>query len=147
MYDAKLAAAFLDDGEPTRSIGRVGRFVCARRDLVAHNANDVVVDARRYWHVSECPGDVSDDRHSNWREEIFAERSFLRFVPCESVLMDHHEIVHELALFGCEEAVRMVLLDNVESGFVVSAGGSVVGWVRRKDRHVRNDVLESAIGA
>jgi hypothetical protein len=65
------------------------------------------------------------DQHANRLEEVFAERAFLCLVPGKSVLVNHHEneMVHE-SLFRCgEEAVRVVLLDDVKAGLVV-----VTGW-------------------
>jgi hypothetical protein len=43
--------------------------------------------------------------------------------------MDHHEMVHKFWFFICEEAVRVVLFDDIEASLVVLAGGSKVNWV------------------
>jgi hypothetical protein len=37
--------------------------------------------------------------------------------------MDHHEMVHKSSFFGCEEAVRVVLFDDIEAGW------SEANWV------------------
>jgi hypothetical protein len=62
------------------------------------------------------------DRHANWWEEVLAEQAFLCLIPGESVLVNHHEMMHESSFLGGEEAVRVVLLDDVEAGLVVATG-------------------------
>jgi hypothetical protein len=43
-------------------------------------------------------------------EEVLAEQAFLCLVPSESVLVNHHEMVHESLFLGSEEAVERVIL-------------------------------------
>jgi hypothetical protein len=39
-----------------------------------------------------------------------------------TVLVNYHEMMHESSFLGSEEAVRVVLLDDVEAGLVVATG-------------------------
>jgi hypothetical protein len=47
-------------------------------------------------------------------------------VPGKSVLVNHHEVVHESVFFSSEKAMRVVLLDDVATGLVVVASGRKV---------------------
>jgi hypothetical protein len=85
-----------------------------------------IVDSWWDWHVLENPEDVFSDWHVNWWEEVLAEQIFLCLVPSESILVNHHKMVHESLFLGGEEAVRVVLLNDVEAGLVVVASGREV---------------------
>jgi hypothetical protein len=62
------------------------------------------------------------DWHVNQWEEVLAEQAFLCLVPGESVLVNHQEMVHE-SLFLCgEEAMQVVLLNDVKAGLVIATG-------------------------
>jgi hypothetical protein len=79
-----------------------------------------IVDSWWYRHVVKNPGDLFGDRHANRWEEVLAERAFLCLIPRESVLVNHHEMMHESLFLGGEEAMQVVLLDGVETGLVVA---------------------------
>jgi hypothetical protein len=101
-------------------------FVDSSGNLFAENVKNSVVDSWWDQHVSENPGDIFGDRHTNWQEEVLSEQAFLCLIPSKSVLVNHHEVVHESSFLSGEEAVRMVLLDDVKAGLVVVAGGREV---------------------
>jgi hypothetical protein len=122
MDDAKLAAALMKDSKPAGSVGQVQLFVDSGGDLFANDVENSIVDSWWYWHVLKNPGDVFSDQHANQWVEVLAEQSFLCLVPGESVLVNHHEMMHEYLFLGGEEAVQVVLLDDVEAGLVVATG-------------------------
>ncbi len=55
-----------------------------------------------------CMLDCGD---SDWREVFFLEMSLLCVIPCESLILDTHKLMHELALFRPEEIFLVYLLD------------------------------------
>jgi hypothetical protein len=122
MDDAKLAAALTKDSKPAGSVGRVRLFVDSGGDLFANDVKNGIVDSWWYQHVSKNPGDVFGDQHANWWEEVLAEQAFLCLVPGESVLVNHHEMMHESLFLGGEETLQVVLFDDVEAGLVVATG-------------------------
>jgi hypothetical protein len=93
-------------------------FIDSGGDLFANDVENGIVDSWWYWHVSKNPGDVFGDWHANQWEEVLAEQAFLCLIPGESVLVNHHEMMHESSFLGGEEAVRVVLLNDVEAGLV-----------------------------
>jgi hypothetical protein len=62
------------------------------------------------------------DQHANRWEEVLAEWAFLCLVPGKSVLVNHHEMMHESLFLSGEEALRVVLLNDVKAGLVVATG-------------------------
>jgi hypothetical protein len=106
-------------------------FVDTGSDLFADNVENGVVESWWDQHVLENTEDVFGDWHANWWEEVLLEQAFLCLVPSESILVNHHEVVHESSFLSGEEAVRVVLLDDVEAGLVIAAGGREVDRERR----------------
>jgi hypothetical protein len=90
------------------------------------NVKNGIVDSWWDWHVSENPGDMFGDWHPNWWEEDLVEQAFLHLVPSKSILVIHHEVMHESSFLSSEEAVRVVLLNDVEAGLVIAASGREV---------------------
>jgi hypothetical protein len=113
MDDAKLAAALTKDGKPAGLVGRVRLFVDSAGDLFVNDVKNSIVDSWWYRHVSKNPGDMFSDRHANRWEEVLAEQAFLCFVPGKSVLVNHHEMMHESLFLGGEETL---------AGWVVATG-------------------------
>jgi hypothetical protein len=122
MNNAKLAATLMKDDKPAGLVRRLQLFVDSGGDLFANDVENGIVDSWWYQHVSKNPGDVFGDQHSNRWEEVLAERAFLCLIPGKSVLVNHHEMMHESSFLGSEEAVRVVLLDDVEAGLVIATG-------------------------
>jgi hypothetical protein len=136
MDNAKLAATLMKGGEPVGLVGQVQLFVDSSSDLFVNDVENGVVDSWWYRHVSKDPGDVFGDRHANRWEEVFVEGAFLCLVPGESVLVNHHEMVHESLFLGSEKAMRVVLLDDVEAGLVIVTSWQEVNRKGRSDRKV-----------
>jgi hypothetical protein len=63
-------------------------------------------------------------------EEVFVEQAFLFLVPGKPVLVNHHEVMHESVFLGGEEAMRVVLLNNVETGLIIATSGREVNRER-----------------
>jgi hypothetical protein len=111
-------------------------FVDSGSNLFTDNIKNSVVDS--WWDqlVSKNPGDMFGDWHVNQWEEVLAERGFLCLVPSESVLVNHHEMVHESLFLDSEEAMRVVLLNDAEAGLVIATGGREIDRERRYNRKV-----------
>jgi hypothetical protein len=122
MDNAKLAATLMKDSKPAGPVGQVQLLVDSGGDLFANNVENGIVDSWWYRHVLKNPGDVFGDWHVDQWEEVFAEQAFLCLVPGESVLVNHHEMVHESLFLGGEEAMRVVLLNDVKAGLVIATG-------------------------
>ena len=73
----------------------------------------------------------------DWRKEVFVKVASFGVIPCESILMKSHEVMHEFAFFRKEEARRMTFVNNV-----ASFGGITAIWCEwrgmwRKDGEIR----------
>jgi len=121
--DSKVRSAFLQDGKPSRSIGRVRSLVDTGVDLGLNDFANFLVNARRYWHISKYPGLVLDDGHAYWREEVLAESTSLRIVPSKSLVLHTHKVMHELALLRPKEIARMDFIDQIATFEGISTGG------------------------
>jgi hypothetical protein len=95
-------------------------LVITSSNLFADDVKNGIVYSWWDWHVLENPGNVFGDQHANWWEEVFAEQDFLCLIPGKSVLVTHHEVMHESVFLGGGEAMRVVLLNDVETGLVVA---------------------------
>jgi len=123
VNNAQIGASFLQDGKPSRSIGRVRSLIDTSVDFGLNDFADILVDTWRDGHISKYPGFVFDNGHEYWREEVFVESTSLGIVPGKSLVLDAHEMMHELALLWPKEVTRV---DSIYDGTVlcgISTGG------------------------
>jgi len=71
----------------------------------------VLVYSRRYGYVSYDPRLVRESRYFDRRKEVFFKVSAFGVTPGKSVLMNHHELVHEISFDWPKEVTRMRLVN------------------------------------
>src|SRR6202035_3613813 len=119
-----MRSSFLQDGKPSRSIGRVRTFVDTSIDFGLDDVADIFVDTWWNGHVSKYPGLVFDDRHAYWREEVLTESTSLRIVPRKSLVLNAHEVVHEFAFLWPKEIAGVNSIYDSATFCGVSTGGN-----------------------
>ena len=77
VYYVQCDAALLEDHKPSRPIGRVGSLIDTCVDFSLNNLTHLVVNARRNGHIAKYPRLVFDDRHDDWRKEVFSKSTAL----------------------------------------------------------------------
>jgi hypothetical protein len=55
---------------------------------------------------------MRNGRHLDWRKIVFAKVSALGVVPCKSVLVEAHKVVHKIPFCGPKEIALMRFVDN-----------------------------------
>jgi hypothetical protein len=66
----------------------------------------------RYWKIPYYPWLMRNGRHLDWRKIVFAKVSALGVVPCKSVLVEAHKVVHKIPFCGPKEIALMRFVDN-----------------------------------
>ena len=99
VYNVKRGAVFFGDAEPLRLIGGVGGFINSGFKLALDEFTNFFIDSGQDWNVFLHPGLVWDCWDLNRWEEVFMEVAPLRVTPCESFILNTHEMVHEHTFF------------------------------------------------
>ena len=99
MDDAKRLAILLEDCEPRRAVGGVGRLVHASRFLRADDRADLGAKTRRNRSILDDPGDMGNGGDGDVGEVLAAECAAFGVVPGEGSVLHHHEVVEKTSLF------------------------------------------------
>ena len=84
---------FLHYAEPARAVRGVGALVYTGIHFCPNDFADLIIDTWGYRNVSLNPGGVCDDGDFDWREEVLAEVTTLGVVPCETFVLERHEMM------------------------------------------------------
>lgn len=131
----KRLAIFLDDAEPSGTIGRVRRLINSGRNLIFDNLNNLVEDSRRNRDIFHDPGDVFDGRDENGSEVFGVERAFFGFVPGENVLVFPKNPEHKIT-FGREQEMCAIEYEVVVALLGETSARPKRRWMRRENRKV-----------
>ena len=119
----KRSSVLLYDTEPSRAVRRVRGFEYASVNLTLYELAYILVYARGYRYVAYDPGLMFDRRNFDRWEEVFSKVTSFCVVPGESVMVNHHEVMHKVSFDRPKKVARMCIV-NVPFSFesVASAG-------------------------